>query len=454
MGFGNAWDNMNYGSASSLVGQEDFDKNQFNANGQQLSQTPPDNGAPIANDYSNDNRTSQDLKQQLRQAQQDINSVSPADDTDDDHILMNDGYKMSKVDDSHLATGMEAATAFLGNYLANMNTDMGKAIAEGSAAAGQAVSIHEDKIKRQEMIKNLEAKTDSFGNPLYNSIDLEKWRDTGDTKDLVANAGKWTSDGKGWMHNTLTGQSRQIPGYQGEEKLTKVDLGDRVSFVNPNGVEVHSFDKGIKPGTVVPNSLDSSGDDGTGDQVPEMQNGVYGTRDYKGTFKPLGQKEQVYWRDHAQAEQGNKSPTEIQQNKNIDLLLNAGNDQLEGFTGKADQMLSMDNPYINLNTNQDNRQYLAAAKELEGYMQNQGVGAAKSMGLSGINTLEEARRAFASMPQLDRSSPQAFRDSVKRINEYVTNYNNQTLHNRGVKTTQPSSTNQLSDDDLLKKYGG
>lgn len=266
-----AFDNLNYGSASSLMGSTgNYDPTQFNAVGESLSQTPLANGAPISNDYSNDNRDSMDFKKQLRQANQDTANVyDDGDDNDDDHIVLNDGTKMKKVDDSHLATGMEAAAGFLTNYLAHMSDDASKAVAAGAMGAGQAVSIHEDMIKRQNMIKDLDNKTDSFGNPLYNSIDLMKWRDTGDTKDLIANQGKWLSDGNGWMHNDLTGQSRQIEGYQSRvPNLQHVDTGDSIQFVDAGGNVVNTIPKGMTPKDAAKlganDSLDNSGDDGTG----------------------------------------------------------------------------------------------------------------------------------------------------------------------------------------------
>ncbi len=58
-------------------------------------------------------------------------------------------------------------------------------------------------------------------------------------------------------------------------------------------------------------------------------------------------------------------------------------------------------------------------------MQNQGVAAARDMGASGINTIAEAKMYFQGMPQVDYSSPEAMQQSIREIQEYTNNYNQQ-----------------------------
>lgn len=454
MAFGNAFDNLNYGSVSSLMGSAgNYDPTQFNAVGESLSQTPLANGAPISNDYSNDNRDAMDYKKQLRQANQDTANVYDDGQNDDDHILLNDGTKMKKVDDSHIATGMEAAAGFLDGYLAYMNKDVGQAISSGSYEAGQFVSSHEDKIKRQNMIKDLDNKTDSFGNPLYNSIDLMKWRDTGDTKDLIANQGKWLSDGNGWMHNDLTGQSRYIGGYD----QTAAKPQQLHYLKNPDGTytAVNPFTNqqagtvGQANPTFAGGSLDTdtTGDDGTGESDNKgytFNNGQwtkphYNSKGQQTGFDVAGPQQTKQLNEQQAAKQ--PSATENLVNSDIATLQNASPDDLDYFTGKKTVLMNPEQ-VKNFNTirgvGQSVKDTENAADRIDGYMQNQGVGAAKAMGLSGINTLEEAKRAFASMPRLDRSSPEAFQASLQKINSYVTNYNSQNRTAQGV--TQPSKS--------------
>lgn len=73
----------------------------------------------------------------------------------------------------------------------------------------------------------------------------------------------------------------------------------------------------------------------------------------------------------------------------------------------------------------DQRQIFNAANRIQGRMQNQGVQAARDMGASGINTVEEAKMYFQSMPQIDYSSPKALKDSITTIKSYTDNYNKQ-----------------------------
>lgn len=454
MGFGNAWDNLNYGSASTL-GAGSYDDKQYNSVGEPLEQTPLNNGEPIANDYENDQRNAMDVKKSMHQAKQDTANVyDDEDENPDDYIVFNDGTKTKKVDDSHLTTGLKAATGFLTNYLAHMSEDANKAIAAGAEGAGKAVSAHEDLIKRQNILKDLDNKTDSFGNPLYNSMDIIKYGETGDLRDLTANQGKWTSDGNGWMHNTLTGQSRQIPGYATEK-------AQQVRYLkNPDGtysvVNPYTDKAGSTVGQAAPdyNSLDDSGDDGTGEGSTNhgytFQNGQwvkpkYNSKGVQTGYDVAGPQQSKQLNEQQAAKQ--PSATETQQNKNINLLLGASDKQVEGFTGKIDQLADINGDYTSLNTSDDNRDYLAAAKEINGYMQNQGIGAAKAMGLVGIDRLEEAKRAFASMPQLDRSSPKAFRDSVQRIRDYVNDYNSQ--HKAELGVTAPAASTGKKDHSSL-----
>lgn len=439
-------DTFNYGAGAQLGSYEDYDKDQYNAQGQSLAPNPPANGTPVANDYSNDTRSPLDYKQQARQAQLDTMS---AQNTEGKYVF-SDGYMVDKTPDDRMSMARNAAMSYMSAYLAHMG-DQNAAIGAGAMNAGETYAYHNARKEREKLLPQLEK------SGRYNSLDMGKWLDTGDTKDLIANAGKWQNDGHGSIYNTLTGEVKPSPNYQQPgDKLTHVDTGDSITFVNGNGDVVKTIPKGVKPGSNV--ATGSGGgigldEDETNSNIPEMQNGVYGTRDGKGNFKPLGQKEQVHWREVAEAKTGDQSASQIQQNKNLDKLIDADPSQVEGFTGSLDQYAGLDNPVINAQVSEGDREYLAAAKEIEGYMQNQGVGAAKSMGLSGINTLEEAKRAFASMPQLDRSSPTAFKKSVQRIKEYVDNYNNEQKHNLGV-STKSTSTDEMSNEDLLKHYGG
>ncbi len=71
------------------------------------------------------------------------------------------------------------------------------------------------------------------------------------------------------------------------------------------------------------------------------------------------------------------------------------------------------------------RQLYNAAQRVQGKMQNQGIAAARDMGASGINTVAEAKMYFQGMPQVDYSSPDAMQQSMRDIQQYTDQYNQQ-----------------------------
>ena len=94
----------------------------------------------------------------------------------------------------------------------------------------------------------------------------------------------------------------------------------------------------------------------------------------------------------------------------------------------------------------EQRQLFNATKRIQGKMQNQGIAAARDMGASGINTVQEAKMYFQGMPQVDYSSPEAMQQSLRDIKQYTDNYNQQynvDVGNRGQQP-QPSRAAQQS----------
>lgn len=94
----------------------------------------------------------------------------------------------------------------------------------------------------------------------------------------------------------------------------------------------------------------------------------------------------------------------------------------------------------------EQRQLFNATKRIQGKMQNQGIAAARDMGASGINTVQEAKMYFQGMPQVDYSSPEAMQQSLRDIQQYTDNYNQQysvDVGNRGAQS-QPSRPSQQS----------
>lgn len=90
------------------------------------------------------------------------------------------------------------------------------------------------------------------------------------------------------------------------------------------------------------------------------------------------------------------------------------------------------------------RKLYNAAQRIQGKMQNQGIAAARDMGASGINTVAEAKMYFQGMPQVDFSSPEALQQSMRDIQQYTDNYNQQYNVNVGKSQRQQSQPTQVS----------
>ncbi|EEX9684399.1 DNA transfer protein [Escherichia coli] len=105
----------------------------------------------------------------------------------------------------------------------------------------------------------------------------------------------------------------------------------------------------------------------------------------------------------------------------------------------------------------DQRKLYNAAQRIQGKMQNQGIAAARDMGASGINTVAEAKMYFQGMPQVDFSSPEALQQSMRDIQQYTDNYNQQynvNVGNGGKNSSrQQPATQQLAGGSYTSKSG-
>lgn len=406
-----------------------YDPTKSNVLGESLAPTAGLSDQTPAMDFQNDNRTPWDWKEQARQVNVD---ADPTPDVDEENTYTSQaGNKYTKVNYSRVDQMMAAVGAYLTTDLATGN---GGAAA---MAAGKAVYDLEGQAKRFNQIDKLEA------TGRYQQVDIEKWLATGDNRDLLTNAGKWQNMGNGMETNTLTGESRQIPGFQQQTKLRQVNLGDRVAFVDAQGNEVKSMQRGAAPkaGTVEGGGSDGLDDiEAQGNGGYQFENGqwVQHTTDAHGrpTTKVAGVQMQKLLNEQQSA--GQPNPQQAQMGKDLQTLSAAANNgQVDTFTGlKSNLPDAAINVYNAKEGTPQERDAYNAANRIDGYMQNQGVGAAKEMGLSGINTLEEAKRAFASMPRLDRSSSQALARSITDINNYVANFNAQKARNAGAQPIQ------------------
>lgn len=134
--------------------------------------------------------------------------------------------------------------------------------------------------------------------------------------------------------------------------------------------------------------------------------------------------------------------------KDLNAILNAPTDKLDFMTGVTggNGSPSWDAEVRSRLGGGEQRQLFNATKRIQGKMQNQGIAAARDMGASGINTVAEAKMYFQGMPQVDYSSPEAMQQSLRDIQQYTDQYNQQysvDVGNRGAQS-QPSRPAQQS----------
>ncbi|EAA7341822.1 DNA transfer protein [Salmonella enterica] len=145
--------------------------------------------------------------------------------------------------------------------------------------------------------------------------------------------------------------------------------------------------------------------------------------------------------------------------KDIDAISGASIDDLGFMTGITG---SSGSPALGADIRSrasggDQRKLYNAAQRIQGKMQNQGIAAARDMGASGINTVAEAKMYFQGMPQVDFSSPEALQQSMRDIQQYTDNYNQQynvNVGNGGKKSSmQQPPTQQSAGGSYTSKSG-
>lgn len=132
--------------------------------------------------------------------------------------------------------------------------------------------------------------------------------------------------------------------------------------------------------------------------------------------------------------------------KDLNAILDAPTDKLNFMTGitGGNGSPSWDAEVRSRLGGGEQRQLFNATKRIQGKMQNQGIAAARDMGASGINTVAEAKMYFQGMPQVDYSSPDAMQQSLRDIQQYTNQYNQQYSVNVGGGQRQTVQQNQQS----------
>lgn len=130
--------------------------------------------------------------------------------------------------------------------------------------------------------------------------------------------------------------------------------------------------------------------------------------------------------------------------KDLNAILNAPTEKLDFMTGVTggNGSPSWDAEVRSRLGGGEQRQLFNATKRIQGKMQNQGIAAARDMGASGINTVAEAKMYFQGMPQVDYSSPEAMQQSLRDIQQYTDNYNQQYSVDVGNRSAQSQPSRQ------------
>lgn len=128
--------------------------------------------------------------------------------------------------------------------------------------------------------------------------------------------------------------------------------------------------------------------------------------------------------------------------KDLNAILNAPTEKLDFMTGVTggNGSPSWDAEVRSRLGGGEQRQLFNATKRIQGKMQNQGIAAARDMGASGINTVAEAKMYFQGMPQVDYSSPEAMQQSLRDIQQYTDNYNQQYSVDVGNRSAQSQTS--------------
>ncbi|EKR4225021.1 hypothetical protein P8G24_004692 [Salmonella enterica] len=401
-------------------GGDSYNPTQSNILGQSLAPITPQ-GDLAASDPQYDNRTPEQIKQDAQTANRVATNSA---DENDNFITSANGNKYEKVNNSDWHNALTAASEYMTNYFAS-----GGNVGAAAKAAGSALYANEAKAHRLEQVETLEKEG-------MNPLDIQAWINSGNKQDLTRNKGSWTSGGNGTMFNTLTGETRNIPGATAPN-ISAVNTGDQVVFYDKKtGQIVNQQSTGIKPGTFQAAGA-SGGSDGLDE--PETQTDENGNTYYwqpfangkGGKWTPVSATVQKQLNERTAA--ATPTASESMMNSDLSNLSTAiNNNQVGAFTGQVVGRSQTMQDLASGVAAPETRAAYQSAQRVQGYMQNQGVGAAKSMGLSGINTIEEAKRAFASMPQLDFTSPEHLKASVDQIQSYVSNYNAQSRREKGV----------------------
>ncbi|EPV4171462.1 hypothetical protein ACV5Z5_004660 [Salmonella enterica subsp. enterica] len=434
------WDNQDLS-----FGGDSYNPTQSNLLGQSLAPINPQ-GEIAASDPQFDSRNPLQIKQDAQLANK-VATNSP--DEADNYFQSSNGNRYEKVNNSKWDQSLAAAANYMTAYFGS-NGNVGVA----GKAAGQAVYDMDAKAHRASQVDDLEKEG-------MNPLDIQSWINSGNKQDLTRNKGSWTSGGNGTMFNTLTGETRQIPGSVNQNIPVKTEnLGDRVVEYYADGSTKERM-RGVSPETTFKAAGASGGGIGLDeDEEPQTRTDENGNTYY---WQPFANGKGGKWTPYSATNQKqlNEAATATNPDANQQLISgdlttvnSATPEQINRFTGQiVGRSTTARDIASSLDT--DTRKVYQASERLGGQLGNAAIAGAKAAGASGINTEAEIKRFTASVPQVDYTSPENYKASILKIQQYAENFKNNLINQKlGPKAKQQPQSQQLTDDELLQKYGG
>lgn len=371
-----------------------------------------------------------------QQAQQDLQNAPNPNKTDDSkYVSKATGYSYQKPQEaSHLHDILGSVMGYLAGYAQTGDTGA------GLANAYQLVKQRKDKEARFGNIDYLEKQG-------YNPKDIDSYVQSGDPRDLVLNKSTYQNLGEGYVMDNQ-GNVKRVFTPATETKPTpekvpvQLDNGQTLMVSPENALQYHTHrqDQALK---VDMNDMNFDEGESGGHEPFQDSTGVwhgykYDSKSHNYVDYVMGPQQQKQLNEKAAA--SNPSARETLVSQDLNTLSNATPKELDvAGVGTLDQYIpALGNIQSGMKGGKS-REVYNAAQRIDSYMLTQGVGEAKAMGASGINTPQEAQMYFASMPRLDKSSPEAFQQSVAKIKAYTDSFNQKNATVQGASRPAPAT---------------
>ena len=309
----------------------------------------------------------------------------------------------------------------LGAFGASMGNDRQGYESNMNAYVNRLESRRKEEADRQfAQVQNSQRERMAEVNALYDSYTPEsvaQFQATGDYSVLVPNKKYELAEGRLGVaqNNSQTSATRAANTQSNADRTYNRNVtNDQLKALDKQAQALEGKSATLPDGTVITAPGIYTGSDGIRYRAELNSKGL--------NVKPVSAKENADYKDAVNAI---NDPSTVIMNQDLKTLQagidsGAANAVTGQVVGRSDTLQDWN---TSLFGSQEERDVYKAADRIDANMGNQGIGAAREMGASGINTEAEAKRFFASMPRLDRTSPEALQSSLTKINTYIIQYN-------------------------------